>query len=193
MNEAYEDKDSKFHKMVSQTKMSRNRFIKLLMATGLTRNKAEELAKMVVESGYSYLDTFDHNVYDAVRRINNRWYSLHREEILKHPEQMLLSAIFDDRWPEGGPIDDITGKRKELWNDFIAWAAAHPEVKDRETLEAARTKYILDNMEPTGEMHEGCPVSRPKIDMKEFTKREIEFRKARQWLEFWESHHDQSM
>ena len=141
-----------YHKMAVCEKMSRKRFVKLLMATGLfERDNANKKADRVREACGCYEAWWYKNAPHAIWRISSRIPA----------EERLLRAIFGPGYKPEKPIkkkpvdrSKYESETRKEYEEFLKLLEKYPNCVDRYSCKLERDKAFRDAIELTGEVDE---------------------------------------
>lgn len=156
-----EHKGHRYHKMAVCEKMSRKRFVKLLMATGLfERDNANRKADRVREACGCYEAWWYKNAPRAIWSISNRISA----------EERLLRAIFGENYKTEKPINKkpidrskYEAKTRKEYEEFLKLLEKYPDCVDYNSCKLERDKAVMDATELTGETdYNGTPFARIK-------------------------------
>lgn len=154
---AVDNKGHPYHKMAVCKKMSRKRFVKLLMSTGLfERDNANRKADRVREACGCYETWWWKNSPEAVWIISNRMPA----------EERLMRAIFGANYKLEKPIEKKPINRekyaaeiKREYEEFLKILGKYPNCVDVHTCNIERDNAFRDAIELTGETDDqGIPI-----------------------------------
>ena len=147
-----EHKGHRYHKMAVCEKMSRKRFVKLLMATGLfERDSANKKADRVREACGCYETWWYEHAPRAIWSISNRISA----------EERLLRAIFGENYKPEKPIKKKPADRSKYeaetrkeYEEFLKLLEKYPNCVDLYSCRQERIKTFLAATDLTGEVDE---------------------------------------